>query len=119
MTRKLKKAESDLIEYLLKENPSAIHIINKLPTMLVEEMNDGGMGSLTFVHNDKTEQRIGHMIAEVSLFDKDEVPVSFAIILDSDGDLYELDAFKADSSPLTEFPCPPYNRLPPSNADNV
>ena len=91
MTRKLRKVEFDLIKYLLKDNPISLHIIDKLPTMLVEEMDDGGMGSLTFVRNDKTDQRIGHMIAEVSLFDKDEVPVSFAIILDSDGDLYELD----------------------------
>ena len=110
--RRLRKKEYDLIIYLLRQTPTTEHLFDQLEDSMVEEMDDGGMGSLTFVRNDKTEQRIGHMIAEVSLFDKDEVPVSFAIIVDSDGDLYELDAFKADSSPLIEFPRPPYNRLP-------
>ena len=83
--RKLRREEYDLIIYLLRQTPDTRHLFDQLEESMVEEMDDGGMGSLTFVRNDKTEQRIGHMIGEVSLFDKDEVPVSFAVILDSDG----------------------------------
>ncbi len=117
--RRLGKDEYDLIVYLLSQTPNTEDLFDQLEDSVVEEMDDGGMGSLTFVRNDKAEQRIGHMIAEISLLDKDKVAVSFAIILDGDNDLYELDVFKADSSPLVEFPRAPYNRLPPSKADNV
>jgi hypothetical protein len=112
--RRLRKCEYDLIVHLLNETPNNQYLIPMLRDSMVEELNDGGMGSLTFIRNDKPLQRIGNMIGEISLLDKDKVPVSFAILLDSDGDLYELDVFKADSSPLIEFPLPPYNRLPPA-----
>ena len=115
--RKLSKAEYDLIVHLLKYTPDNQHIIDKLPSMLVEEMNDGVMGSLKFLYDNKSQQRFGKQIAEISLLDKDGVPISLAINLDIEGNIYELDVFKADSSELVEFPTPPYNELPPSKAN--
>ncbi|MBS1520706.1 MAG: hypothetical protein JST50_06910 [Bacteroidetes bacterium] len=109
--RRLRKEEHDLIEYLLRQTPNTEHLYDQLEDCVVEEMDDGGMGSLTFVRNDKKEQRTGHIVAEISLLDKDNVATSFAVILDRENDLYELDVFKADSSPLVEFPRPPYNEL--------
>jgi hypothetical protein len=47
--RALKKAEQELIIYLLKDSPKRDYFINKLPNLMVEEMNDGGMGSLKFI----------------------------------------------------------------------
>ena len=50
-------------------------------------------------------------IAEISLLDVDGIMVSFSVNLGTDGELYELDAFKGDFSPLKKFPLPPYNGL--------
>ncbi len=91
--RKLRKEEYDLIIYLLRHMPNTEDLIDQLEDSTVEEIDDGGMGSLKFIRNDKSVQKFGKMAAEISLLDKDKVPVSFAIMLDTDGNLYELDAF--------------------------
>ena len=46
MTRLLTRSEIDLIKWVIRDSKEAINIIPTLPSLLVEEMNDGGMGSL-------------------------------------------------------------------------
>lgn len=108
--RKLRQEEYDLIVFLLKNKLKFVHLINGLSEQLVEEMDDGGMGSLRFV-SPKTQRRFGQEIAEATFPDEDNIPVSFAINLDEGGDLYELDVFEADFSLLKRFPAAPYNPI--------
>ncbi|RYX87687.1 hypothetical protein EON73_00855 [bacterium] len=107
--RNLKKEEFDLIVAILKGEDNADELIKELPYLIVEEMNDGGMGSLKFVSS--TEKGFGKEIGEITLSDLDGVPVSFALNLDREGKLYELDVFKADFSKLKKFPLLPYNLI--------
>lgn len=106
--RKLRKPEVDLITFLLKGNSKANHFIDGLPNVLVEKMKDGGMGSLRFV-SAKENRLFGEEVAEISLQDIDGMPVFISINLDQDGDIFELDVFKGDFSPLKQFPVAPYS----------
>jgi hypothetical protein len=105
--RSLTKEEFDLIAYMLNFNPTTIHYIASLPDALVEEMNDGGMGSLKFFSNAES-RRMKVEVARIDLRDSDGIPLSITINTDMNDDLYELDVFKADFSPLKQFPVPPY-----------
>ena len=73
------------------------------PTIKVEEMDDGGMGSLRFVRA-KQNRRLGEVIAEIQYQDEDGVPVLVSLNLDDDGELYGLDSWKVDFSPLKRIP---------------
>jgi hypothetical protein len=109
--RLLKKEELDLMVYLLKDKPNTKHMIEKLPGALVEEMNDGGMGSLKFLNKNKLNRRHESTIAQIQLLDIDGIPLLISIDLDGEGDIYELDVWKGDSSPTKQFPVPPYNPI--------
>jgi hypothetical protein len=106
--RKLTEDEYELICFLLLDKPDAKQIINGLRDMMVEEMDDGGMGSFRFVNKNMPLGKFGRQISEITLLDEDRVPVSFAIFLDKDGDLFEMNVFKADYSRLVKFPTPPF-----------
>src|SRR4051794_10804601 len=69
----------------------------QLARMKVQNMPDGGMGSLTF-HNGRPRSLLeyGGEVAEAAFQDADGVPVSVMLYVDHDGELFELDVFKAD-----------------------
>jgi len=106
--RPLIKAEQELIIYLLKDSPKRDYFINKLPHLMVEEMNDGGMGSLKFISTSTEKIIMKEDIAIIDLYDMDGIPLFISLILGTDEELFELDVFKADFSPLKQFPVPPY-----------
>jgi hypothetical protein len=74
----------------------------------VEELADGGMGSIRFIHPESTyEQRsLGQSVVEGEFQDADGVVVSMAINVDKQNKLYELDLWKVDFSPLRRYPDP-------------
>ena len=79
-------------------------VISALRGSLVEDLSDGGMRSIKF-HNNVGEKR--HFYKEafaVEYVDADGVPVSIALNIDETGQLYEVDFFKADFSPLVRYP---------------
>jgi hypothetical protein len=93
MPRPLTPKERDLIAFILgQHSPLQGHF------GLVEEMNDGGMGSLRFVG--RADRRFGRCIGEAKFDDADGVPVSVALNADQRGELFELDLWKVDFSPL-------------------
>src|ERR1700712_1085070 len=106
--RQLKKEECDLIAYLLNDKPEFRDFINALPNLLVEEMSDGGMGSLKFLESSARNSIMKDEVAQISVRDSDGVFVSFTLNTNLNGEVYELDAFKGDFSPLKRFPLPPY-----------
>lgn len=77
---------------------------NALDTHRVREMLDGGMGSIRFVTSDEDRRGARFSVAELQYQDSDGVPVSFALNLDVKNEPWEVDAFRADGSPLRRPP---------------
>jgi hypothetical protein len=109
--RALKKTEQDLIIFLLNKKPDNEHLINGLSDLLVEEMSDGEMGSLKFLSNDTKKRKMGTEVSAITLLDIDGIPLSISLNLDEEGELYELDVWKVDFSPLKQLPLYPYTQV--------
>ena len=75
-------------------------------SLLVGDAQDGGMGSLWFHKSSLEKRRFGTELAEGLFHDADGVPVSVGLYLDQFGDLFELDVWKVDFSPLIRYPHP-------------
>jgi hypothetical protein len=67
-------------------------------------MQDGGMGGIRFVRPDI--RRFGRELTEAQYLDSDGVLVIISINADDQGDLFELDFWKVDFSPLKQYPKP-------------
>ncbi|MET4390470.1 hypothetical protein ABIB73_006252 [Bradyrhizobium sp. F1.4.3] len=93
MARPLPPKERDLVVYILGLSSSSHGYFD-----LVEDMNDGGMGSLRFVGS--ADRSFGKCIGEAEFDDADGVLVSLALNVDQRGELFELDLWKVDFSPL-------------------
>lgn len=100
--RPLRAEERGLIAYLwnLKAPGNALP-----PEIRVTEMLDGGMGSLSFV-SAKSRRSMGQVAGECSFLDADGALVEAALLLDKDGDLFELDIWKVNFAPLIYIPDP-------------
>lgn len=107
LKRKLKADEIALITWMIKDTSEGVRIVNQLPNLIVEEMDDGGMGSLKVVVDGKDSRLYSRDLAKADLFDIDGVPVFISVDLDTNGDFYQLDVFKGDFSPLKKFPSVP------------
>lgn len=94
--------ELDLVEALLADHPDHALPRDHLAGLDVEEMKDGGMGSLKFLAS--TSPRMGYELSELAFTDVDGVYVSAALNFDPEGLLFELDIFKGDYSPLIAIP---------------
>jgi hypothetical protein len=101
--RLLTLPELSLIIFMLRGKPSADTLLGKLMTTEVEDIEDGGMGSLRFV-SEKPDRRLGEKVAGTHFLDEDGVPVLVSLYLDLQGELYELDSWKTDYSPLKRIP---------------
>lgn len=103
--RKLTVQEEMLLEYLINISN---HIVQEdwKEKIRVKPLDDGNMGSLElFVNNDSESSRVfGRQVAECYFFDTDGVKVIASLNVDSSGNLYELDVWKTDFSPLIEIP---------------
>jgi hypothetical protein len=71
------------------------------------------MCSLRFRSTDNQRRRLGKKIAEAEFTDEDGTLVSAAVNLDENGELFELDIWKVDFSPLKRYPRPEALRLKP------
>jgi hypothetical protein len=104
--RKLREEEVDLITAMARHSSKSNEILRSLSDRLVEDMKDGGMGSLRFKDADNRERRLGKKIAEAEFTDEDGIPVSAVLNLDDNGELFELDIWKVDFSALKRYPQP-------------
>lgn len=91
--RKLKSKEAEIIKNLLK----IAGLQTDINELLVSPMSDGDMGSLAIGENYGSRQ-MGHEIAVYMFKDLDGTPVSAALNVDLQGNLYELDIWKVDFS---------------------
>ncbi|ACE06212.1 hypothetical protein Aasi_0841 [Candidatus Amoebophilus asiaticus 5a2] len=74
--------------------------------LLVRPMNDGKMGSLLLFPYDitKNDRMFGKQISECQFKDKDGIDVIASLYIDDKGNLFELDIWKVDFSPLLDIP---------------
>lgn len=101
MERPLSASETALISFIGSGSlPSTV--LADLPDKSVREMDDGRMGSLQFVG--AAHRRMGSTAGRAEFDDADGVPVSVALLLDEEGQLFELDIWKVDFSPLIRIP---------------
>ena len=75
-----------------------------LETSCVMDMQDGGMGSIRFIGDEP--HSFGKALVEAQYLDSDGVLVSIAVNVDKNGQLFELDFWKVDFSPLRRYPKP-------------
>ena len=104
--RKLRKEEVDLITAMARHSSKSNEVLHSLSDRLVEDMKDGGMGSLRFKDADNRERRLGKKIAEAEFTDEDGIPVSAVLNLDDNGELFELDIWKVDFTALKRYARP-------------
>ena len=77
-----------------------------LERLEAELMDDAGMGSLYLPHPTKSreQRRFGRQVAHTEFTDEDGIVVSASLNVDQDGDLFELDVWKTDFSPVSDLP---------------
>jgi hypothetical protein len=90
---------------MVSRTPFEAAVDRQIRKMRVQDMPDGGMGSIKFYRGKpRLESEYGKQIAEAAFQDADGVPVSATLSVDKAGDLFEFDVFKADGSPLVRYP---------------
>jgi len=106
--RTISSKEYDLLVDLFAKACVSQRSVSLSPDLLVEELHDGGMGSLKFHHGIAPEEnrRLGTTIIEGQFYDYDGTLVSLAVNVDDQGRLYEMDLWKVDFSPTRKFPEP-------------
>ncbi|MBB4037101.1 hypothetical protein GGR21_003016 [Dysgonomonas hofstadii] len=108
MNIKRKPTTKELMLLKILVNKSSIHIpADWDKDLMVLPMIDGGMGSLFLLPQryDKNEKRLfGKQASDIQFQDIDGITVIVSLNTDKKGELYELDIWKTDYSPLIEIP---------------
>lgn len=104
-SRKPSSDELRLIEFLIQVAQIKMPKDWKIK-LTVETTNDGGMGSLVLSMKGFKEQprQFGKQISECSFTDLDGIKVIASLYVDQNGELYELDIWKVNYSPLLKIP---------------
>lgn len=103
--RELREDELGVVRKMLFQAGGRARFESQLGDMKVQDMADGGMGSIQFDNGrPRSPLDYGEQIAEAAFQDADGVPVSVTLNADKDGELLEMDVFKADFSPLIRYP---------------
>ncbi len=105
-----------LLRWLLDLAPHELRCRVEISKLRASPMDDGGMGSLRLSedNNALSQRRFGSKISEINFMDSDSIPVTIALLLDEQGNLFELDVFKSNFSPLIAVPSIP--NMPPFTA---
>src|SRR6185437_10003756 len=97
LLRDLRDDELAIIRKMISRSGLEKAYEEQLAKMKVQNMPDGGMGSLQFYNGrPRSLGEYGGGIAEAAFRDANDVPVSITLNVDKDGELFELDVFKAD-----------------------
>src|SRR5262249_62388455 len=93
---------------LLQAKTETLPLIDFLDNLSVEQMKDGGMGSISLVPKglEGASRSFGRQLVLGEFTDSDGVPVSVALNVDSQGRLYELDIWKANFTSVLTWPNP-------------
>ena len=98
------KEEQMLLKFLIKK--ASINFLDDLKNLLVREMEDGGMGSLSLIPKglENEKRAIGEQVSEYQFNDEDGVTVLATLYVDTLERLFEMDVWKVNFSPLIRFP---------------
>lgn len=107
--RALRRDELSLLHKLLATLPKDYE--RELDVARVMDMSDGGMGSIRFISPAQKAKKFRETIIEFDYTDTDGVAVNIAVNIDEDHNLYEIDFWKVDFSPLLTYPNPEQVRL--------
>jgi hypothetical protein len=107
-SRELTPSEHAVLAAVLRTATEPGELLTSLHGLQVVELSDGGMGSLLLIPQgaDKSDRTFGKQVALGQYTDADGVPVSIAVNVDQAGQLYEMDVWKVDFSPLIKWPLP-------------
>ena len=97
--RPLLEHERPLAQFLFELAGLSVH----LDSLVVQPMDDGGMGSLLIGPFDG-DRGFGSSPVECHFYDVDHVPVSVALNLDQNGAPFELDVWRVDFGPIRRWP---------------
>ena len=106
--RPMSEQEKAVVTTLLQGRPEASRLMHSLEGIVVEDMEDGGMGSLLLIPKaaENTQRSMGAEIASGTFRDSDGVLVVVAVNVDKNDMLYELDVWKVTFEPLLSLPAP-------------
>ena len=101
--RELTAGEIRLLDELVRRSSAPVA---RAEDLLACPMDDGGMGSIVLapLPISVIPRRFGSQVAEVWFSDADGVAVSATLNTDEEGELFELDVWKVDFSPLIRIP---------------
>jgi hypothetical protein len=107
--RSLTNKEWALVRRLLEQDAGASSkLLSHADSWEVQEMADGGMGSLYFVRpgTNSHDRHFGRRIAELQFDDVDGARVIASLNVDKDGYLFELDVWRTDFKPIIRLDPP-------------
>ena len=104
--RKPSQKEQKLIEFLVRKAKDLCLSPDWMDSLYVQTTNDGGMGSLALFPNGtpKEKRLFGEEVSKFQFADTDGVDVIVFLYVDKDGNLFEVDSWKTDFSPLIDLP---------------
>ncbi|RRD39662.1 hypothetical protein EII29_06380 [Leptotrichia sp. OH3620_COT-345] len=103
--RPLTDNEVNLLKILLDNLDFKYSKINISFPDNVITLDDGGMGSFLFYYDEKIQNNLEIVpISEYQFKDKDDIPVLVTLYSYSNGQLYEVDIWKVDFTPLLTYP---------------
>ena len=94
--------ERELIRFLVTGMLPEEQINRSLTGACASDVRDGGMRSILF--KGPAGRKMGAELVEAHYHDLDGVLVSISVNLDTSGELFELDFWKVDFSPLKKYP---------------
>ena len=100
--REPSKEEDQIIRFLIGKARDEHTLSARLGPYMVQEMQDGGMGSLYIIPNDippKRKRETGPVVAEIHSSDDDGIELFISLFLDTSLIPFELDIWKVDFSP--------------------
>jgi hypothetical protein len=100
----LRDEEKVVVRALVEAVPSLSGLLAGLDTAYVEDMSDGGMGSVRFQEKPGASNRLAREVSSATFRDFDGTQVNVALNVDQHGELFEIDFWKVDFSPLLQYP---------------
>ncbi|MBB3060486.1 DUF6984 family protein [Microbulbifer rhizosphaerae] len=104
--RKPTRDEQRLIKHLVSEAKDFTLPDDWAEKLAVEDMDDGGMGSLKLVVQGLAEydREFGRQVSECQFADADDINVIASLYVDQKGNLFELDIWKTNFDKLIKIP---------------
>ncbi|WP_137392517.1 DUF6984 family protein [Rhodoligotrophos defluvii] len=100
MRRALRYSEIEIMRRLAAGTRCENVIMSALEKYKVEDMDDGGMGSVKREGVEESRERPYEMISSTEAVDVDGTPVFLSLFVDDHCHLAELDVWKGDFSPV-------------------